>query len=266
MKGAYWFFVQFRGIFLKIINDSKPQLIYKGSEMSVCRPGCILRSFHNENCLLFLDRFSFVILPIKDDLTVGRIKTFPIPINISELYNCDFLSFGNKIFILKTKKIYLFKVQKLKKVQLLSIVYIEEGNGTEEEAANFSICDKNRFVLVTLASNKISRNLLVYENVNCVLVKRAILNISNLNKSLFQAMKFLTYVGERIYFTAMAENTRSKEGLLVFYYDVIKTEIREEISYRKEFMCQGIERLVRKEEGTLVGISWKGNILSIKYN
>lgn len=263
MRGLFWIHIYGHGIYTKNRDKSSPKLFYDGCKISNCWNGKALKPFLKETCLLFFSFTHLIIIPIKHDLTPGRVRVIG-SVDVDD--KKDFAVFQNKVLILTEKKILLIKVVKLKQIKLLSEIKVGGIRGREETSLSMSICNKGRYIMVHRIKTNKASSLLIYEILCNRLRIRNIFDIFKLDIFWFVSMNFLKYCGNRIYFMGMSRKSR-KKSLFVFYYDMDSHKMGEEERLRKENIeVEFIFKFVKKQDGEIVGISNKSELLSIKFN
>lgn len=282
MRGVFWIQVKWREIYIKELDELPPRLFF---DSGYCLDGRALKSFLDGKYLLCFSSNRLAIIPIQDNLSHGQVRR----IKTRDIKNIDITSFKNNLFILAETKLSYARMKKNENIEFLHELkfekfhqeYFQEKRDLEEiikliRAEKFSICDKGKFILV-YSSKRISINkncydssikekpepysLVIYDITKYKLNKRAFLDLNDFSTYFSNFLTFLKYCGNRIYFIALGD-----VGLFTYYYHM-ENQTLVQVSYEGEKIAQsGILKLVKKEEGVILGISRYGKMLSIQFN
>lgn len=265
MKDRYWIDERDTGTYWKKLDSSPPEIFYKNDVFFKGYFGKIFKPFLNGECLLILKQDFLTIVPILHDFSAGESKKIFLKDNSK---NSDILSFGDKIIILtRGGNISFFKGRmKGKKVKIkeLNNLKLNMLPRYGSEFTGISICDQDRYIMISQISNMIATGLLVYEIRRENLVFRRELDIQSLCATEFFQLNFVRYFEDRAYFCALGYE-EDEAPLMSFYFDGESEEICEDSELKEDVDVGYVYRFVKRSKGVLEGITLESRRFVIKY-
>lgn len=149
---------------------------------------------------------------------------------------------------------------------MLKVAELKGTSERKETPLAMSICSREKVLMIQMNdSDRLASSILVYDI--DFLRRKAVLDVSDLEKKLFSPTVFLKYCGNKAYFTGQScYESGSCSSLYTFSYDTESNVIREEESLRKKDITDStITKFFRKEDGLIVGLSHLNNLLTIKF-
>lgn len=251
-KERYWIYVFCSGVFCKPIGfEHKWKLFYE--EKQDCNFGRNLKSFGNS--LIIGNKNKLTIVEVNGD-EYTKLRTIENGI-ISGSSIRDFAVSHIQIFILtKNNHIGVYN----KRAKKLYEVFIGEGIGE-----NLIICDRNKYLFVSERDENLNSTVIrVFKINNGTLEELKMLNTKRTSARCLDAFCLFGYIGNFIIFSGV-ESTWNYPKLFTFRYDIEENVLEEIRELREEINLSYVEKLFKKCDGSVVGVSRENSLLEFKY-